>query len=135
MAFGQNPEKAIVNNVRAVFNNAYKLTEALGYFDPKDQLLAAQAITDVMMKNVSPATLEPEKYTQFANGYALNNPSSVESVTNMDGTENAFVEAKNAYDEMNRVALNIEEANVNVKADVVKPVENVEKINPPIKNV
>lgn len=132
VADGGNPEKAMGYNVASVFSKAYKLTESLGYIDPKDQLVAAQAITDVIIKNVSPATLEPEKFAKFTSGYALNNPDLIEDTIGMDRTEFAFTEAQKTYAEMDRESIEVSELN-NVKKDiVVKPVEKESNINPPI---
>lgn len=131
VADGVNPETRMEYNVAAVFRKAYGLTEALGYIEIKDQLLAAQVITDVLIKNVSPAALEPEKYTKFANGYALNKPALIEDVTGMDGTEFAFKEAQKAYADMNREKVEILALNTVANKDVVAPVDKETNISAP----
>ena len=107
VAGGFDKNKLMASTVHKMFKKAYSLTDMLGYHDLGDKLVAAQAMTDVLIKNLSPATLEPETYASFANGYAFNNPGKFEDVTQMDGTEPVFMDAKKTYDEMNREVVQI----------------------------
>ena len=128
---GGNAQKQLVHCVRQVFQRAYLLTSSVGYMDVKEQLVAAQVMTDVVMKKLSPVAFETETYAKFANGYVLNNPKEFSDVTEMDGTEYAFTEAKKAYDGMDREGIKVNEVNVENGA-VVPPVENVPKVNAPV---
>ena len=47
---GENAQKKMERNVQLVFAKAFELAPTLGYNLPNDQLLAAQKITDVVLK-------------------------------------------------------------------------------------
>ena len=125
VAGGEDPQKMMVNNVREVFKKAYFLTSALGYTDVKDQILAAQAMTDVMMKNISPAALEPDKYKDFVNGYVLKHPKDFDGDIDIDVTEPAFVNAQNEYNEKNREIVKINDFQMQTNTEIVPPVQEV----------
>jgi hypothetical protein len=105
---GENPQKQMAANVKLVFAKAFSLVDSLGYTSPEDQLLAAQKITDVVMKKASPAALKPEEYAKFTNGYVLNNPEEFSEITGMNGEEPAFARAKAEYE---KESIQIEEVN------------------------
>ena len=135
MAYGENPQKLMVTCVKKIYEKAYMLSSSLGYMQAQDQLVAAQVMTDVIMKNLSPVALEIDKYAEFANGYVLNHPNKFYEVTGMDGTEFAFTEAKKSYEDiMNREEVKISELQPNENKKVVAPVEEVPSINVPIFN-
>ena len=120
---GRNKQEQMVDYVRSVFEKSFSLTQTLGYNEVKDQLVVAQIMTDVVLKNISPVALDPE-LSEFANGYALNNSRKFESVAQMDGIENAFNNAKKEYDDLNRENIKIEGFDDNDKKVVVQPIDN-----------
>ena len=131
VASGFDKNELMANSVHKVFEKAYSYTAMLGYNDMSEQLVAAQAMTDVLMKNLSPAALEPETYASFANGYAFNNPGKFEDVTQMDGTEPVFMDAKKMYDEMNREVVQINDFDKMPEA-TVPPVQQAPSIEAPV---
>ena len=135
VAAGLDKNKMMENTVHKVFAKAYSLTDSLGYYDMGDKLAAAQAMTDALMKNLSPATLEPEAYANFANGYVFNNPGKFDDVTEMNGTEPVFMDAKKAYAEMSRESLEINEMKPMANEAVVPPVQQAPSIEAPVVSV
>lgn len=126
---GRSPEKQMLENVKQVFKQAYSNVASLGYMDPSAQLVAAQVMTDVMMKRLSPAAIDPKKYEEFTNGYVLKNAEAFADITGMDGTEPVFTESKKSYEEMQPQKINVNEVNVIPKNNVVvEPVENLPKV-------
>ena len=115
---GNNPQAQIVASLKMVFGKAYSLTSALGYTDPEEQLVAAQRITDAVMKNASPATLQPEVYAKFTNGYMFDNPEEFREITGMDGTEPVFENAKNEFAKESILIEEIESQNVEIAPPV-----------------
>jgi hypothetical protein len=115
--------KLMASTVHKIFKKAYSFTDMLGYYDMGDKLIAAQAMTDVLMKNLSPATLEPETYESFVNGYVFNNPGKFEDVTQMDGTEPVFMDAKKTYEEMNREVVQINDLSNQPEGKIVPPIQ------------
>jgi hypothetical protein len=65
------PQKHVAAGAKAIFKNAFIATKMFGYMKPEEHLAAAQIITDMVMKNLSPAAIHPEKYGEYANGYAF----------------------------------------------------------------
>ena len=127
-------EEHILAGTKKIFNNAYTMASALGYKEGAQRLAVAQVITDKFMKKLSPATFEMEKYSKFANGYALNNPEEfikdMPSVAPANGTENmenerqaTFEKASQVYNEMTRTKVEV------VEIDSV----NNNKVVPPVK--
>jgi hypothetical protein len=78
-------------------------------------------MTDAVMKKASPAALDPDKYTDLTNGYVLNHPLEFAEITEMDGTEPAFVNAKNDFVMMNREKLHMREFD-SPKTEIAPPV-------------
>ena len=54
------------------FEDSYQMIESAG-LSPKDRIITAQKIADVMLKNYSPVATEREKFAQYANNYVLGN--------------------------------------------------------------
>lgn len=121
---GRSPEAQMVENVRAVFQKAYANVATLGYMDVSAQLVAAQVITDVVLKNMSPAAFDEKKYAEFTNGYVLKHATEFSDITDMDGSEPAYVVAKEKYNEMQREKIEVSEVNVIANEPVVAPVDN-----------
>lgn len=65
------PQKHVAAGAKAIFKNAFIATKMFGYMKPEEHLAAAQIITDMVMKKLSPAAIHPEKYGEYANGYAF----------------------------------------------------------------
>ena len=60
---------------KAIFTSACSAAYSAGYItDSTARLVAAQIITDKIMSKLSPAALEPDKYTAFEKGYFLAHP-------------------------------------------------------------
>ncbi|MBO5737666.1 MAG: hypothetical protein J6S04_07630 [Clostridia bacterium] len=125
MVCRENPTKLMASCARQVFGQAYSLVDALGYIQVKDQLVAAQVMTDVIMKHLSPAALNPGKYDEFTNGYLLKNPIEQIDVTGINQDEPVVKEAQDLYKELDRekLHLNQNEVDKNVGMDKSKPVE------------
>ena len=124
MVMNEKPNKLMVHCVKQVFNRAYLLSATLGYNQPSEQLVTAQIVTDVILKNLSPVAVEGgDKYATFANGYVLNNPLLFNEITGMDGSEPVFIDAQKTYSELNREEVKVDlVSNNEVKA---APVEKV----------
>ncbi len=122
---GRSPEKQMIENVKQVFKQAYSNVPSLGYMDPSAQLVAAQVMTDVVLKYLSPAALDGKKYKEFVSGYVLKNAEIFADITGMDGTEPVFMEAKKSYEEMQPEQIAVNEANVIASVDVGEQVENL----------
>ena len=54
------------------FEDSYQMIEGAG-LSPKDRVIAAQKISDVMLKNYSPVGIEGEEFGRYANNYVLGN--------------------------------------------------------------
>ena len=54
------------------FEDSYQMIESAG-LSPKDRIITAQKISDVMLKNYSPVGIEHEEFGQYANNYVLGN--------------------------------------------------------------
>lgn len=113
-------EAVLDTHAKEMFMRAYAITRDMGYQNLRDQLLVAQKLADVMMKNLSPATVEQEKYVRYANGYALNNAddllADLKSTLDYDADEVDIAEqvqqAKQAYGQVKeeRVSIQVPEA-------------------------
>lgn len=124
----------VISGAKEILKKAYVLASGLGYKNPVERLVAAQTMMDQVMKKLSPAAFDAEKYGEFANGYALKNPDFCKEVlgeklevSNMFD-ENAeaklFEDATKAYNDLQREQINIAEANLQANADVAPHVDN-----------
>jgi hypothetical protein len=59
------------NCAKAVFQQSFMLTDLLGIKGDVDRIVTAQIITDKVMKMMSPVTVDPKAFGEFANGYAF----------------------------------------------------------------
>ena len=124
VANGKPPELQMVENVKAVFRRVYENISSFGYTNNVAALVAAQMMTDVMMRRLSPAAFDEKKYAEFTNGYVLKHAAEFEEITGMDGTEPAFAAAKGKYAELQRKHIQVDEVNIIANDKVVAPVQN-----------
>ena len=116
-----DPEITVKAQMKLAFADAVtSFTNIIGYENRKERLVAAQIITDMIMKEFSPARFQPEKYGKYASGYALNNWTEIEELANEDPKD---IEA--ALVEYNKIVANkAKENEVNEK-----PIEEHNIIN------
>ena len=125
VAKGRSGEAQMAENVKAVFRRVYSNIGSFGYMSTDAGLVAAQVITDVMMKRLSPAAFDPKKYEEFTSGYVFKHAAAFKDITGMDGTEPVFTEAKKIYEEMQPEPINVNEANMIESVEVGEQVENL----------
>jgi hypothetical protein len=65
--------------------------------DPVDRVVAAQKITDMLLKAYSPAAFEPGKYAKFADNFFLNNEERLRDA--MDSSYESFADSDEAFAE------------------------------------
>ncbi len=129
---GSTPEAVMPEMVGQVFEKAFSMAGTLGYIADKEKLVAAQAITDAMLKKISPVALDSEKLGKFAEGYVLNNASQFTEITGFDASDLPVEEARADYDMLTRELINVNEANLNSAAKIVEPVQPNTQIKPPM---
>ena len=134
VAGGENANKQLERMMGKIFQKAYQGTESLAYMEEGARLVAAQVITDVLMKHLSPVALDAQKYPEYTDGYVLNNPKKFEDYTQMDGSAIQFTEAKKVYDGLNRENVQINEINSVQKEAIVAPVVQESIAKDPIIN-
>ena len=88
---------------KAIFTSACSAAYSAGYImDPITRLAAAQIITDKIMSKLSPAALEPDKYTAVEKGYFLAHPVTANAVlTQQLKVGEAFV--NETYEKANKI--------------------------------
>ena len=130
---GENPHDLMVYQVKTVFQEAFLFTGSLGYMDmnPEKKILAAQVMTDVIMKHYSPVAIDGENYVEFAQGYMFKDLDAFKEVTGLDSNDTCFTNAKTMYDEMKREELLIPELNSVSNEIVVAPVESAPSLGNP----
>ena len=135
---GTSEQDAMKFYVKQVFYKTFEMTDMLGYFQLKDRVLAAQKMTDEIMKEVSPVSLAKDGLAPFANGYILDNSDIImeglvqDSGLDQDSLERAFDGAKKEY---GREQVNVVEAAENVNAAKAPQVNDEPKIENPVKQV
>lgn len=129
---GENPHDLMRYHVKTVFQEAYLLTGSLGYMDTHKQIVAAQVMTDVIMKRYSPVAIDAELYADYANGYMFKGREAFREVTGIGDNEECFTTAKTMYDEIKRDEILIPELNSVPNKNVVAPVEPVHNVTEPI---
>lgn len=134
VAQGRNPQILMEHNVKMVFQKAYLFTDSLGYTeqDKHKKILAAQVMTDVIMKNFSPVVMDGEVYAKFSDGYMLNDRKAFEEVTELNSNEEYFLTAKKNYEELKREEIKMPELNPIANENVVEPVEQSSNVKEPI---
>ena len=88
---------------KAIFTSACSAAYKAGYvMDPITRLAAAQIITDKIMSKLSPAALEPDKYTAVEKGYFLAHPVTANKVLTQEfKIGEAFV--NETYEKANKI--------------------------------
>lgn len=109
--------------VEDLFEKAFPMPSTLGYSEDKDMILAAQVITDAVLKKLSPVALNPDELGVFANGYVVNNPNAYVNITGIAETDTPMIEAKNAFNAMNSDKVEVFEAITGNNAPIVQPVQ------------
>lgn len=109
--------------VESLFEKAFPMPVTLGYSEDKDMIVAAQVITDAVLKKLSPVALNAEELGVFANGYVVNNPNAYVNITGFVETDTAMIEAKNAFNVMNSDKVEVLEAITENNAPIVQPVQ------------
>ena len=135
---GATEQEAMQFYVKQVFYKTFEMTDMLGYFQLKDRVLAAQKMTDEIMKEVSPVSLAKDELAPYANGYILNNPDIImeglatDSGIEQESLERAFDSAKKDYE---RESMNVLEAAEKGNVAKAPQVKDAPKIENPMKNV
>ncbi len=101
MEDGKTAESQMPETAEGMFQKAYSMVGTLGYETEKEQILAAQALTDVMMKNLSPVALDTEKLGEFANGYVCKNSDKCSELTGVEENAPTLADVKAVYEVSN----------------------------------
>jgi hypothetical protein len=131
---GKNPRHLMIYTVKMVFQEAMMFTASLGYLYTKTQLIAAQVITDEIMKNYSPVALDGKKYAEFAEGYMFEDLDAIEEIFDVEENEPYYYEAKREYNAMKSEKIQVPEGNVIANEPVVEPVQQETILQEPIIN-
>jgi protein-disulfide isomerase-like protein with CxxC motif len=113
-ASGASEQESMQFYVKQVFYKTFEMTDMLGYYQLKDRVLAAQNMTDLIMRDLSPVSMAKDSLAMYAEGYILKNPELImeglaqDSGLPQESLEKAFDGAKKEYD---RMPININEAN------------------------
>ena len=113
-ANGASEQESMQFYVKQVFYKTFEMTDMLGYYQLKDRVLAAQNMTDLIMKDLSPVSMAKDSLAMYAEGYILKNPELImeglaqDSGLPQESLEKAFDGAKKEYD---RMPIHINEAN------------------------
>ena len=65
--------------IQNLFQNAYRSLKSCG-LQPKDQVVAAQKISDVIINNVTPVAFNGNAFEKYGKNYAINDPDMVVDV-------------------------------------------------------
>ena len=72
---GADKQAQMREMAKVMFVTSYKVLEKIGYLaNSTDRLVSAQIMTDKIMSKLSPAAMEPDKYTAVEKGYFLAHP-------------------------------------------------------------
>ena len=137
---GKDEKRAMIDHVKGVFKCAYDLTQMLyGYYDEyiPVRLVAAQKITDIVMKGYSPVYFAEDRLAEFGNGYVLNHLSQCADAVGMFKDHPAIKEATEMYNNEKRedregieVIIDDNPANVGVAQPIENaPNRNLENVN------
>lgn len=118
------PNVQMLYFVESMFEKAFPMPVTLGYSEDKDIIVAAQVITDAVLKKLSPVALNPEELGVFANGYVVNNPNAYVNITGIAETDTPMIEAKNAFNGIDSDKVEVFEAITENNAPIVQPVQN-----------
>ena len=128
-AEGVDKQAQMREMAKAMFVTSYKVLEKIGYLaNSTDRLVSAQIMTDKMMSKLSPAAMEPDKYTAFEKGYFLAHPVTTnEFLPNgyklgEEFLNDSYAKANKTYGELTGNAKEIQEF-----AEVKQPEPKVEE--------
>ena len=125
MGVNAGAHKLLADNAKAIFLKAYATAGWIGYVDMKDKLVAAQVMTDEIMKNYSLAALD-NSYAEFANGYILNHVEEIAESIGLEPKDPILEEAKTTFDNLERNVVEIVELTPQEHGETVPPVQNQE---------
>jgi hypothetical protein len=117
------PNVQMLYFVESMFEKAFPMPVTLGYSEDKDIIVAAQVITDAVLKKLSPVALNPDELGVFANGYVVNNPNAYVNITGIAETDTPMIDAKNAFNAMSSDKVEVFEAITENNAPIVQPVQ------------
>ena len=101
-----NFEGVVKGEALILFEDLMGVAEMLDYKTQQERIVAAQIMTDMIMKEYTPVRFHPEKYAKYASGYALNNPNATSILKKADPND---IEA--ARSEYNKIVENKEKEN------------------------
>lgn len=117
------------NCAKSVFQQAFMLTDLLSIKGDVDRIVTAQIITDKVMKMMSPVTVDPKAFGEFANGYAFKHAEEFNEFLQKSGVkenvQDVYNQAQQRYD---RKGISVEDE-VNQKDDIVPLVKNEADVN------
>ena len=125
------PEVQMLYVVEKMYDKVFPMPITLGYLTEKDQIVAAQVITDAVLKKLSPVALNPESLGQFANGYVVNNANAYNGITGLRADDSEMLEAKEAYNSLKADKVEVPEANTDLNAPIVQPIQNNAPVSQP----
>ena len=132
--------EAIVDYTLKVFSMAFEISDSFGYAKLQDRILAAQKMTDVVMKKESPMSEKQGQFGEVAEGYIIKNahlflkelqtaPTAVQNLL-----AQAFEEANKAYNasQVEREQIPILTLGEQVN-EIIPPVKKEQKLEVPVK--
>ena len=115
-AEGVDKQAQMREMAKAIFVTSGKVAEKIGYLaNPTERLAVAQIMTDKIMSKLSPAAMEPDKYTAVEKGYFLAHPVTTnEFVPNgyklgEEFLNDSYAKANKTYGELTGNAQEIQE--------------------------
>ena len=91
----QDPEPLVKSMLDLVFADAStSFSNIIGYKTTEEKLLAAQIMSDMIMKEFTPVRFQPEKYGKYASGYVLNNVEEFRDIAKENKKDIAAAKAK-----------------------------------------
>ena len=137
---GVTEQDAMGSYVLNVFSTAFAVSESFGYEKFQDRILAAQKMTDAVMKTGSPMRGKQEKFAEFADGFILKNSHLFLNELRGESTElqnflsQAFEGANKAYAAPQNEREQMQIPSLGERAqDVVPPVQEEQKLGVPVK--
>lgn len=128
-AEGVDKQAQMREMAKAMFVTSYKCLDKIGYLaNSTDKIAAAQIMTDKIMSKLSPAAMEPDKYTAFEKGYFLAHPVTtneflpIEYKLGEEFLNDSYAKANKTYGELTGNVQEIQEF-----AEVKQPEPKVEE--------
>ena len=117
------------NCAKSVFHQAFMLMDLLSIKGDVERIVTAQIITDKVMKMMSPVTVDPKAFGEFANGYAFKHAEEFNEFLKNSGVQENVQDVYNqAQQQYDRKGISIEDG-VNQKDNIVPPVKNEADVN------